>query len=198
MMLTNHQDAIPVNDADRRFCVLFSAHHDTQAMEADHGGTEGLAEYFKRLFDGCVHRRADAMARFLTDHKISAAFDHKGRAPRTNAFREMVEANTSDDQALVRDLVEDYGSEALSDELVCVTELRARAVLEGHTELPYGRALGQLLREMGYKPVAPRCYRVMGTKHYVWIKPARISEDEAKKRVRDFYTSEGEFADVPF
>jgi hypothetical protein len=138
------------------------------------------------------------MARFLSDYKISASFDHKGRAPRTKAFREMLEANTSDEQALVYEMIDDYGSQVLSSEIICVTELRAQALLNGDGELPYGRALGQLLREMGYKPVASKCYRVLGTKHFVWTKPARITEEEAKNRVRDFYTNDGEFADVPF
>ncbi|MCP3657207.1 MAG: hypothetical protein GY766_20330, partial [Herbaspirillum sp.] len=198
MMLTNHQDAIPVNDSDRRFCVLFSAHNDTEAMESDHGGSEGLAEYFRALFDGCVNRRPDAMARFLADYQISANFDHKGRAPRTEAFREMLEANTSDEKALINEMIEDHGSDVLCSEMICVTELKAQVVLNADGDLPYGRALGQLLREMGYKPVSPKHYRVLGTKHFVWIKPARISEDQAKERIRRFYDHASDFSDVPF
>jgi hypothetical protein len=196
MMLTNHQDAIPVNDADRRFCVLFSAHNDTEAMEVDHGGAKGLAEYFRQLFDGCVTRRPDAMARFLCDYKISAAFDHRGRAPRTEGFRHMVDANISDEQSLIHEMIDDHQSGILCGEMICVTELKAQAVLNGEGDLPPGRLLGQLLREMGYKPVAPRYYRVRGLKHYVWTKPARISEDEAKQRTREFYEGDSDFVEV--
>lgn len=198
MMLTNHQDAIPVNDADRRFCVLFSAHNDTQAMEVDHGGAKGLAEYFRTLFDGCVYRRPDAMARFLSDYAISPSFDHKGRAPRTKAFSRMVEANVSDDQALIRDIIEDHGSDILSDEIICVTELKAQAMLKSDGELPTGRALGQILREIGYQPTGPKWYRVRGLKHYVWTKPGLVDDDEAKRRVQVFYGGRDEFSDVPF
>ena len=198
MMLTNHQDAIPVNDGDRRFCVLFSAHKDVESLEADHGGSHGLSEYFKRLFDGCVNRRPDAVARFLTDYKISAAFDYKGRAPRTGAFDEMVEANRSDEEDMVRELIEDHGSPILSKEVICVTELKAAVMEHGDAELPTKRALGQLLREMGYSPVGPKCYRVKGVKHYVWRKGAKTTDRIAKKMVRDFYDPSGEFADVPF
>lgn len=198
MMLTNHQDAIPVNDADRRFCVLFSAHNDTQAMEVDHGGAKGLAEYFRTLFDGCVYRRPDAMARFLSDYAISPSFDHKGRAPRTKAFSRMVEANVSDDQALIRDIIEDNGSDILSDEIICVTELKAQAMLKSDGELPTGRALGQILREIGYQPTGPKWYRVRGLKHYVWTKPGLVDDDEAKRRVQVFYGGRDEFSDVPF
>jgi hypothetical protein len=198
MMLTNHQDAIPVNDADRRFCVLFSAHNDTQAMEVDHGGAKGLAEYFRTLFDGCVYRRPDAMARFLSHYAISPSFDHKGRAPRTKAFSRMVEANVSDDQALIRDIIEDHGSDILSDQIICVTELKAQAMLKSDGELPTGRALGQILREIGYQPTGPKWYRVRGLKHYVWTKPGLIDEDEAKRRVQGFYGGRDEFSDVPF
>ena len=187
-----------MNDADRRFCVLFSAHNDTQAMEVDHGGAKGLAEYFRTLFDGCVYRRPDAMARFLSDYAISPSFDHKGRAPRTKAFSRMVEANVSDDQALIRDIIEDHGSDILSDEIICVTELKAQAMLKSDGELPTGRALGQILREIGYQPTGPKWYRVRGLKHYVWTKPGLVGDDEAKRRVQVFYGGRDEFSDVPF
>jgi hypothetical protein len=198
MMLTNHQDAIPVNDADRRFCVLFSAHNDTQAMEATHGGPEGLAAYFRSLFDGCVNRRPDAMARLLADHKISPTFDHKGRAPRTEAFKKMVDANVSDEHQIILDMIEDHQSDILNDRIICVTELRAQAAMNAESELPTGRALGQILREMGYQPVGPKYYRVRGLKHFVWVRSGRIDEDEAKNLVRGFYDTASDFADVPF
>jgi len=199
LMLTNHQDAIPVSDGDRRFCVLFSAHHTKEDLEADHGGAQGLSDYFKRLFDGCVNRRPDAMARFLTDYDISADFDHKGRAPRTGGFDEMIEANRSDEENTVRELITDHGSPILSNDIICVTELKAQAMLAEGAELPTSkRLLGQLLREMGYQPVGTKVFRVLGTKHYVWVKSRKISDDEAKNRVREFYAPSDEFADVPF
>jgi hypothetical protein len=199
IMLTNHQDAIPVSDGDRRFCVLFSAHHNKDDLEADHGGEAGLSDYFKRLFGGCVDRRPDAMARFFTDYKISADFDYKGRAPRTGAFDEMLTANRSDEETMIRELIADHTSQVLSNDIICVTELKALAALHGDAELPSsGRLLGQLLREMGYSPVGPRVFRILGTKHFVWVKKSKISDDDAKKRLRSFYDPSEEFKEIPF
>lgn len=199
MMLTNHQDAIPVSDGDRRFCVLFSAHHNKDDLEAGHGGEAGLSDYFKRLFGGCVDRRPDAMARFFTDYKISADFDYKGRAPRTGAFDEMLTANMSDEETMIRELIADHTSQVLSNDIICVTELKALAALHGDAELPSsGRLLGQLFREMGYSPVKSRVFKVLGTKHFVWVKKSKISDDDAKKRLRSFYDPSEEFKEVPF
>ena len=198
MMLTNHQDAIPVDDGDRRFCVLFSAHNDREALEQDHGGEDGLSDYFKRLFEGCVHRRADAMARFLRDYKISSAFDHKGRAPRTSGFVEMVDANTSDESRAIDDLLSDYTSPIFNKDIICITELKALAALHSDIDMPTTRAMGVLLREKGFRPVGPRCFKALGTKHYVWTKPTKVDDEKAKDILQNYYAGDEDFSDVPF
>ena len=198
MMTTNHSDAVPMSQNDRRFCVLFSRQEDKEALFNQHGGEAETGAYFKKLFGLVVNKRSDAIARFLLDYKISDDFDYKGRAPKTYGLEQMREANISEDVASIRALMEDHPSVVLNDKIICVTELKAVATLHGEWEIPTTKALGRLLRDEGFFPVASKWWRVKGVKHYVWTRKSRITEDEAKEITRKFYSGDDGFEDVPF
>ena len=198
MMTTNHSDAVPMSQNDRRFCVLFSRQEDKEALFNQHGGEAGTSDYFKKLFGLVVGKRSDAIARFLLDYKISDDFDYKGRAPKTYGLEQMREANVSEDVASIRALLEDHGSAVMNDKMICVTELKTVATLRAEWEMPTTKALGRLLRDEGFFPVASKWWRVKGVKHYVWTRKSRITDDEAKEITRKYYNGEEDFEDVPF
>jgi len=198
MMTTNHSDAVPMSQNDRRFCVLFSRQEDKEALFNQHGGEAGTSAYFKKLFGLVVGKRSDAIARFLLDYKISDDFDYKGRAPKTYGLEQMREANVSEDVASIRALLEDHGSAVMNDKMICVTELKTVATLRAEWEMPTTKALGRLLRDEGFFPVASKWWRVKGVKHYVWTRKSRITDDEAKEITRKYYNGEEGFEDVPF
>ena len=193
MMTTNYKDAIPVNDNDRRFCVLFSWQEDKQDLFNQHGGEAGVDAYFSELFDVVVDKRPDAIARYLLDHEISADFKPKGRAPKTAGHAEMKDANINDDVAAFRSIIENHSCEVLNDEIVCITALKAAALLdlEESWDLPGSLARGRLLREEGYSPIKPKFYKIKGIKHPVWSKKNRRPEEEVKEIVRNYYIYEG-------
>ena len=198
MMTTNHSDAVPMSQNDRRFCVLFSRQEDKEALFNQHGGEAGTSAYFKKLFNLVVGKRSDAIARFLLDYKISDDFDYKGRAPKTYGLEQMREANVSEDVSAIRALLEDHGSAVMNDKIICITELKTVATLRAEWEVPTTKALGRLLRDEGFFPVSPKWWRVKGVKHYVWTRKSRITEDEAKEVTRKYYNGEEGFEDVPF
>ena len=190
MMTTNHKDAIPVSDNDRRFFVLFSWQDEEQDLFNQHGGEAGVEDYFTELFGLVVRERPDAIARYLMDHEISSVFKPKGRAPKTAGHAEMKDANIHDDVSSFRSILEDYSCEVLNDEIVCVTALKAAAVLDLDDPwiLPGSNIFGRLLRGEGYSRIQSKFYKIKGVKHYVWIRKNRIPEDEVKTIVRDYYT----------
>jgi len=198
MMTTNHSDAVPMSQNDRRFCVLFSRQEDKEALFAQHGGEAETGEYFSRLFGLVVNKRPDAIARYLIDHEISPDFDHKGRAPKTYGLEQMREANVSEDVAAFRSLLEEHPSPVMNDKMVCVTEIKAAATMAAEWEVPGTKSLGRLLRDEGFFPVGPRYWRVKGVKHYVWTRKSRITDDEAKEATFSFYNGDDDFSDVPF
>ncbi len=195
LMTTNHQDAVPMSDNDRRYCVIFTRHRRQEDLFTQHGGRDQAADYFSRLF-GESERRIDAIGRFLLDRKLSADFDPTGRAPVTGGLLEMREANVSDDRQAVEEAVEDHACEIVSASLLDITYLNRCVTMEGGT-LPQGRVVAGILRELGYTQVTKKRMKVNGSLHYVWFNKNAMSDEEAKGRVRKWHEGGEEFVDEP-
>jgi len=83
MLGTNHPDALPIDDEDRRYAVLQTILDLTE---------QEFAVIYAFLEDEDNHWN---IQQWLLRHEISAAFNARGRAPKTNATTSMV-ANTED------------------------------------------------------------------------------------------------------
>lgn len=200
LMTTNHMDAVPVSDNDRRYCAIFTRHRVQQDLFDQHGGAEGAAEYFRRLFVES-ERRVDAIGRYLMDRQISEEFDPQGRAPITEGVAIMREANITDERALIEDLIEEHACEIIGPTLLDVTHLGDLALMGDDGDmLPQGRALANILRDMGYQPIDGRRVKLKSRKyHYVWFRAANgLTGDSARKTVRQWHEGDDDFSDVPF
>jgi len=197
MMSTNHADAIPVSDSDRRYCVITTRYTTKEELDAFHGGPEGVAAYFKTLFSETA-RRADAIACFLRDWKVDASFDPEGRAPETDGLSSMRSLNVSEDRDDLETAIEDFKGPIVSRELLDVTELNKMATIDGRN-LPTRRALSHLLSDMGLTQIEGRRMKLKNHEHhYVWYNRSRMTSEEAKRRVREFYDGDKDFSDTPF
>jgi hypothetical protein len=196
LMTTNHQDAVPMSDNDRRYCVIFTRHRRQEDLFAQHNGREATADYFARLFRES-ERRLDAIGRFLLDHKPSAEFNPKGRAPVTGGLVEMRAANVSDDRQAVEDAIEDHACGIVSAQLLDVTYLNGCVGIDGGS-LPQGRVLASVLRDIGYTQVAKKRVKIKKAVHYIWFNKAEMTEDEAISRARQWHDGGDDFSEVPF
>lgn len=198
LMTTNHQDAVPMSDNDRRYCVIFTRHREQDDLFAQHGGKEQAGAYFDKLFAE-TNRRVDAIGRFLLDRTLSAEFNPHGRAPITSGLAEMKSANISDDRQAVEDALEDHASEIVNATLIDVTHLNNCVQMDGK-ELPKARTLSNILRDMGYQQGARRRVKIKSrVNHYVWFKASKFSdEDEALEAVKAWHAGDNDFSDVPF
>jgi len=196
LMTTNHRDAVPMSDNDRRYCVIFTRHEREADLFAQHGGRDAAADYFRNLFDES-ERRIDAIGRFLIDRPLSAGFDPNGRAPITAGASEMRSANISDERQVVEEAIEDHACDIVGPDLLDVTHLNSCAVMAGG-DIPSGRALGNILRDMGYTPIAKRRIKVGREHHFIWFNRGAMGEDAAVGRVRDWHSGSSDFSDVPF
>ena len=195
LMTTNHQDAVPMSDNDRRYCVIFTRHRRQEDLFVQHGGRDQAADYFSRLF-GESERRIDAIGRFLLDRKLSADFDPTGRAPVTGGLLEMREANVSDDRQAIEEAIEDHACEIVSTSVLDVTYLNRCVTMEGGS-LPQGRVMAGILRELGYTQVTKKRVKIKGGLYYVWYNKNAMSDDEAKAHVRKWHEGGEEFVDEP-
>lgn len=197
MMMTNHADAIPVGDNDRRYCVISTRHTRKEELYEQHGGPEGVAKYFNRLFSETA-RRPDAIIRFLLDWKISADFNPKGRAPETDGLLAMRSLHVSEERDEIESLIEKYACPVIGPDLIDVTELRKQALIDG-TDLPQGRVLAHILSDMGYTQIPGRKVKMKDrTNHRVWFRVGPIEPQEAIERARRYNENGPDIDDVPF
>tara|TARA_R110000772_G_scaffold80397_4_gene171560 strand:- start:515 stop:1816 length:1302 start_codon:yes stop_codon:yes gene_type:complete len=166
MMMTNHIDAVPMSNNDRRYCVIFTKQRSKEDLFASHGGEENVGPYFARLY-GETERRVDAIGRFLLGRVLGPEFDPNGRAPVTSGLAEMRSANVSDDEQALMDALEDHACDVISEDLIDVTWLNITTL----GQLPQGRALGRLLMDRGMTKLGR--FKVAGAMHTIWHKQAQ-------------------------
>jgi len=187
LLLTNHKDAVPIGDGDRRYCCIFSRIQSEEQLLAHFGTHEGRKQYFDKLFDE-TRRRPDAIARFLADYEISAGFDPIGRAPVTSARSEMRALSASPDRDDIEDAIDRHSCDVINDEIVDLTWLGKLVEGEGG-RLPKTRAVASILSEMGYSPIEGRRVKISGKgHHYLWIKKGAIIS-EIKAIVKNYHNA---------
>jgi hypothetical protein len=194
-LFTNHRDAIPIGDGDRRYCAIFGRVQSEGQLYAELGGESGAAAYFDRLFTAVQHN-ADALACYFGARVISPNFHAKGRAPETGARQEMISYALSPDRLALEDAISRHICSVINEEIVDVTWLNRLATAEGDV-LPTGRTLSAILLEIGYEAISGRRMRIKktGTKHYIWVKMGSNGSESAKETVREFHDSDD---NIPF
>ncbi|MGI4851919.1 MAG: PriCT-2 domain-containing protein [Janthinobacterium lividum] len=145
-LTTNFQDAIPVNDGDRRYFVLFSRwqiKNDLDAFE------EQNPNYYTELF-AALARSPGSIRRMMLTWKIHEDFKPHGRAPTTLAKAQMAALTKPDRTADLEDLLDDSTNPALCVELVSALELTL-AFRERDIVVPATTALNRLLSSSGFQ-----------------------------------------------
>ena len=196
-LLTNHKDAIPFGEDDRRYCVLFSRMQNEGALSDELGGDDAVGRYFEDLF-GSAARHAGAIFGYLKGRKISAEFKPKGRAPKTSAKAEMAMLTHSPDRLALEDAISTHKCEVISESLLDVTYLRDLVIADGH-DWPNPRTVSAVLLELGYSKMEAGRGRVRIAKdqklHYIWTKTPQDTRGTFDK-VRDYFDGDGGF--IPF
>jgi len=176
LLLTNHKDAVPLADGDRRYCVLFSALQSAGAMSAAFGEGGGTDKYFKRLFDGS-ERRIDALAHYLLNRTIGADFMPRGNAPMTGAKAQMTALAVSPEREALEDAIDTHRCSVINENIIDITTLSDYVEMEPGEPLPKGRTLAKILSEMGYEKIEKRitCNKTR-RRHRIWVRPNQHPE----------------------
>jgi hypothetical protein len=184
LLLTNHKDAVPLDDEDRRYCVVYSRLQTSEQLHEYFGGAEKVEEYFDKLFT-MTKARPDAIARYFMDYKLPSSFKPFGRAPKTEAKSQMIDLAVSEVRQEVEDLLSRFADELITDEFIDVTHFNDVALLNGEP-VPKTRALSSVLLDMGFKPIKGGFFRVYNPdrKHRVWVKEG-ITDEFAIEKVKE-------------
>lgn len=165
---SNHADALPLDDHDRRQFVLFTPFREIGELHAAVAAL-GLTmdAYWRQLWD-VIDNRPDAVRGFFDAVDIGD-FDPNSRAPATVFKDEVVAAGDLDDaEAIAKFHIQD-GAHGVSSTVLssaCLTKVLAER------EVPitlHTTRVRKLLEGMGFKQI-PRLLKWKGDPHRVWVR----------------------------
>jgi hypothetical protein len=190
MMFTNHKDALPLSENDRRYAVIFTRFQSLEELNAHFGNNDAAQDYFDRLFKD-LEEHAGAIAGFLSSYRQSSQFSPKGRAPLTSSKARMQRFSFSETDDFIDNAI-GMDCPIFNARYIDATWLTETCLVEG-VQVPSGRALGAALRCKGYEPIAARRVKISkgmreSTYHYIWAKPGQ-DERAIVDEVRQFFLS---------
>ena len=162
--LTNYPDAIPLDDTDRRWCVMRTGLLDdiTDARDA----------YFRSLWDGLGLFGADIRA-YFGQYMMQEGFRNMGTAPMTAAKQLMIATEKDEhDHTQLQDFIDAGGGRWSTD------VIHVRSLFDDYAQLHEGvekKIQRHALKTLGYMAY-PKTIRVDGVVLRVWSKPGMDRE----------------------
>lgn len=175
LLLTNHEDAIPLEIGDRRYFVLFSPFLTLaaldNALQSDY--LISAAEHFEELFS-LVRNNVDQLALWLTETEFPAEWDPNMTAPMTDAKVSMAQESRSDLQMMISEVLEDQDDVGVAERALSFKHLRAALLKRGMADKVGDKTIGRALKDEGWSPSGEKA---QGAKRIDWPR-------EAGKRTR--------------
>lgn len=151
MMFTNFTDALPIDNTDRRYAILFSRFQSAE-MLAEFNKENPY--YYKDLYDK-MRENVGELKDWLLDHVIPQSFVDTHRAPDTVAKQRMIEETFTDAHIAVLDAIRTHECEDINNYVVNVTKLQD--LVEGfdgdrrtERDFPTKTHLSNVLKHLGY------------------------------------------------
>jgi hypothetical protein len=144
---TNHADALPLSDADRRWMVVFSPFNKYEQLRDHIGGDAQVAAYFTRLFD-LVRSCASALREWLLQRDVKH-FNRNGRAPDSAEKQAMIAASMHEEDEDILTIIKG-GYAGVSDQIISTAHLTTHLLMLPGAEIPKGRALAAAMTRLGF------------------------------------------------
>jgi hypothetical protein len=175
LLLTNHDDALPMEEGSRRYFALRTRFADPGELKAALSAEPG---YFDTLFTAIREQRG-ALRRWLLDHEFSEEFVAARTAPATQQRQRMVALSRSDEELGIEDMLSagvPYVTEAVLSTKHLADALRREGV-QVRT-----RSLSKALSKARWVSLADvvggdNRVRVDGHQLRVWVKKGELPVD---------------------
>lgn len=181
---TNYGDAMPVENGERRWCIIFTPWQSAAEAAAikglvDVGDGNALPRFFKRL-GASMRSEPGAWRGWLMGVDISS-FDPDGRAPSSDEREAMMNASGDFVEQTVQDCIA-RGGLGVHPEAFCSSELMSKV----HTamgEKPDHRSWNRILTDLGYRQFSTPLWW-NGKTRRIWTKSA-----QTKEKIQEILTS---------
>jgi hypothetical protein len=149
-LATNFKDAMPLNDNDTRYFVMFSR-FQTKAQIKEF--KRANPDYYRLLHEALL-ASPGPLRKWFMERVISENFDPNDRAPESVAKAEMISLSKSDEQEGLELVLRESVRMDLTRVLLNATAL-ADAMEERGVDAPYGRSMQKLLLDNGFSKLGP-------------------------------------------
>lgn len=146
LMFSNYKDALPLEDNERRYMVLFSRWQRREDIDAFRNENP---KYYIRLYEAIVESPG-AIRKWLLDHEQAEDFEPMGVAPETQARKVMVRKSKPEFIQVLDELLDEDDDPSLCRALLDVTELHDVMTARG-VEWPSPKTLASVLERDGYE-----------------------------------------------
>lgn len=175
---TNYKDAIPLDEDDRRWWVIFVPVSSLKQMEEIIG--EPINVYFPKLFDS-VRQFGHEVRKWFLEMKLSKEFLLLKQAPMTEHKKTMIanEEASFDGLLELKEFIE-KGGNYFNSEVICSGDLFESFMFE-HPEIDIvGRSRNIILKKLGYS-MTPRLVKIDGKPRRIWTKVSMENETIREK-----------------
>ena len=152
MMFTNHFNALPLDENQRRYLVVSTQAENHLDMERVYGSKAERSRFFKNVYRA-IDNHVPALKKWFLDWEISPDFDHKGHAPQdTEAFSIMADASNDGVEGAVVSMLREGTTPGVNRDIIFVPALRDAFLETEDVEMPKTSRLKNMLMEIGFKP----------------------------------------------
>lgn len=152
MMFTNHFNALPLDENQRRYLVVSTQAENHLDMERVYGSKAERSRFFKNVYRA-IDNHVPALKKWFLDWEISPDFDHKGHAPQdTEAFSIMADASNDGVEGAVVSMLREGTTPGVHRDIIFVPALRDAFLETEDVEMPKTSRLKNMLMEIGFKP----------------------------------------------
>lgn len=169
---TNHNDAIPMEQGDRRWFVVFTPWEDKEAMYR-YCGFASAAAWKTRTdaMDRLWRHAADELRAWFLSITIPPTFDIDSDAPMTPEKMKMMASSQDDAESVATMLIEEGALGVTKNVLSSAmlgTALKFKAA-GGEFDVPQGWAMNHMLTRLGYSKF-PKIVKWNGRTHTLWVR----------------------------
>jgi len=187
---TNFNDAVPLEENDRRWFVVFSPYSCAlDCAVANNALTvKELGEKFDKVFSLC-QQHPGQVRKWLTEMQIPAWFDPNGHAPDTPEKHEMRVSGEDEAHAIARQVIATgaYGVHPQVLSSACLTKAMKMVCMAEGIEIPKTSALSKMLGDLGYRAIKQQI-KWRGIPHRVWV-IGKIDNDSIREKLDSTVTS---------
>lgn len=154
-LFSNYQDAIPIDDGDRRYAILFSQWQNPERLAAFQMENP---TYYEDLYN-TIRNNPGELLDWLMTHDIPQEFLSMQRAPVTDARRRAIQLSKSTGHEQVEDALEEFADQVFGTlgelNITLLQELANNdAVMDlnsNYNDFPKDRTITKILIDMGYQ-----------------------------------------------